>query len=115
MTETEMVALVKKNLGITGDEKNMIISDRITDVVNFCNLNEEEIPKQLEPFIRSKAKSVIDYETSCSLGTPFDVKSITVGDTSTSFAVDDKHNRETIYGLSDSDKSKLRAFRRLRQ
>jgi hypothetical protein len=115
MTKTvdEMKELIKKHLKITDESQDMNITDRISDVVNYCNIGED-IPLTLEPFLRRKVKDVMIFETFAIPG-PFDVKSKTAGDTTTSYAVDENHSKETIYGLSESDKKVLNAFRRLRR
>ena len=110
MTVPEMTALVKQHLNIAGTDKGLIIEDRIMDVMNYCNITD--LPREVEPFIRRKVSAVINFESTPQKA--FDTKSITVGDTSTSFAVDENHNRDTIYGLSELDKKALRPFRRLR-
>ena len=115
MTKTveEMKELIKKNLKITDDSQDLNINDRISDMVNYCNLGEE-LPLVLEPFLRRKVNDVMTYEAS-SIPGPFDIKSKIAGDTSVSYAVDENHSKETIYGLSESDKKALNAFRRLRR
>ena len=62
MTKTEMVDLVKKNLKIEDNSRDLSISDVINNVVIYCNLNEKHIPDQLEPFIRKKVSNMISYE-----------------------------------------------------
>lgn len=115
MTRTvdEMKELIKKNLKITDGSQDLNIGDRISDAVTYCNLGEE-LPIALEPFLRRKVKEVMTYEMS-SIPGPFDIKSKTVGDTSVSYVVDENHSKETIYGLSESDKKVLSSFRRVRR
>lgn len=112
MTIDEMKARVKKNLKIEGDDKDLIISDVIQEVMNYCNL--KELPEALEPFIRRKVQLIINYEKENGTDAVFDVKSIKEGDTSVTYNVD-QVSRETIYGLSEKDKIALRRFRRLRR
>lgn len=112
MTKEEMLAKVKENLGITDNAKDLMISDIIQEVVNYCNL--AELPETLEPFIRKKVKTIINYEAENGTDNVFDVKSIREGDTSITFNVD-QVSRDTIYGLSEKDKQDLRPFRRLRK
>ncbi len=107
-----MLARVKEKLMIVNDEKDLIISDVIQDVLNYCN--RKEPPEALEPFIRKKVQAIINYEKENGTDTVFDVKSIKEGDTSTTYNVE-QVSRETIYGLSDKDKAALRLFRRLRK
>jgi hypothetical protein len=112
VTKTELMALVKTNLKITGTEKDLIISDAIQETLNYCNLSE--IPDALEPFIRKKVQTIINYELENDTGNVFDVKSIKEGDTSTTYNTDEV-SRETVYGLSKEDKKRLQDFRRLRK
>ena len=58
-------------------------------------------------------KPILSYEEESN--SVFDVKSIKEGDTSITYNVDEKFNRETIYSLSDKEKTTLRAFRRTRR
>jgi hypothetical protein len=111
MTAEELMAKVKVNLAISGNDKDLTISDVIQEALNFCNLTE--LPEALEPYIRKKAKGIIDYEAENGTATTFDVKSIKEGDSSITYNVDEKTSKETIYGLSERDKSTLRRFRRL--
>jgi len=111
MTVEEMVALVRANLKIEDDSRDLTITDVIQEVLNFCNLMEP--PAELEPFIRRKVKAIIDYEAENS-NTVFDVQSIREGDVSITYNTNEV-SRETIYGLSDKDKKALMRFRRLRR
>lgn len=113
MSTDDLITKVKENLQIDNDSKNLIISDVIQDAMNYCNLIE--LPEELEPFIRKKVKSIIDYEAEKGTGSVFDVKSIKEGDTSITYNVDEKTSKDTIYGLSDRDKKTLQAFRRTRK
>jgi len=103
---------VKTNLGIEDDSKDLIISDIIQEVLNYCNITD--IPEALEPFIRKKVKTIINYENENGTETVFDVKSIKEGDTSITYNTDEV-SRETIYGLSEQDRAVLKRFRRLRK
>ncbi len=113
MTDESLIALVKKNLNITGNDKDLLISDIIQDAKNYCNL--PELPAELEPYVRKKVKTIVDYEAENGTASVFDIKSIKEGDTSITYNVDDKTSKETICGLSDSDKKTLQAFRRTRK
>ena len=62
MTISEMEIAVKNNLGIKDDTRDILISDVILLVCDYCNLDQESIPNILEPVIRKKAKDIIDYE-----------------------------------------------------
>lgn len=130
MLISALITKVKSNLSIA--DKDLIIEDVIQNVMNYCNLTkyplevlvamqeltleevyaQVEIPAELEPFIRKKVKSIINYEAENGTTTVFDVKSIDEGDTKTTYNVDSSNSKETIYGLSDSDKNILKAFRR---
>ncbi|MFU0784501.1 MAG: Phage gp6-like head-tail connector protein [Thermoanaerobacterium thermosaccharolyticum] len=112
MLKEELRELVKDNLKIEDDSKDLIIDDVIQEVLSYCNL--KEIPEELEPFIRKKVKTIIDYETENGPNNVFDVKSIKEGDTSITYNTD-QISKETIYGLSDRDKKTLQQFRRLRK
>lgn len=112
MLTDQLIAKVKENLNITSNEKDLIISDVIQEVLNYCHLIE--LPAELETFIRRKVKDIINYEEENGTAAVFDVKSIKEGDTSITYNVDEKSSRGTIYGLSERDKKTLREFRRLR-
>lgn len=108
-----MLEIIKVNLNIGDNSKDLIINDVIQEVKNYCNL--KDLSMELEPFIRNKAKTIINYEADNGESSVFDVKSIKEGDTSITYNVDENFNRDTIYGLSDKDKATLRAFRRTRR
>lgn len=114
MTESEMVSLVKKNLKIEDDARDLTISDTVLMVCSYCNIPQDQIQEELEPFIRRKVKGILDYEAAN--GTRFnpEVASIKEGDGSITFAQTDGNTRASIYGLSACDKSTLRRYRRLR-
>lgn len=107
-----LIAKVKENLKLTDDTHDLIISDVVQEVSNYCNLNE--LPMTLEPFIRKKVQTIINYENENGTGFVFDVKSIKEGDTSITYNTDEV-SRETVYGLSKEDKNRLKEFRRLRK
>ncbi len=113
MTSEELLSKVKENLKLNDDTKDLIISDVIQEVLNYCNLKEP--PIELEPFIRKKVQGIINYEKENGTESVFDVKSISEGDTSVTYNVDKNFSKETVYGLSKEDKKSLRAFRRLRK
>ncbi len=113
MTIDDLKNKVKTNLEIENDSKDLMISDVIQDVINYTNLTE--LPEELEPFIRKKVQSIINYELENGTTSVFDVTSIKEGDTSITYNVDDKTSKETIYGLSDRDKKALQQFRRTRK
>lgn len=113
MEDKELLNKVKENLKIEDTSKDLIISDIIQDIKNYCNL--KQIPIALEPFMRKKVKSIISYEEENGNNVVFDVKSIKEGDTSITYNVDENNSKENIYGLSDKDKSYLKLFRRVRR
>lgn len=113
MLKEDLIALVKTNLDIKDDTRDLIIKDVIQDALNYCNLNE--LPIEAEPYIRKKVKSIINYETQYGGAIVFDIKSISEGDASTTFNVGSEVSKETIYGLSSKDKSVLSVFRRTRK
>jgi hypothetical protein len=108
----EMLALVKERLKIEDDSKDLLIIDVIRECLSYCNLTEP--PAELEPFIRRKIKTVLDYEAENGANVVFDVETIKEGDTSITYNTDEV-SRETIYGLSDKDKRVLAQYRRLRR
>jgi hypothetical protein len=110
MTIEEMLAKVKANLKMEDDSKDLIITDVIHEVLNYCNLAEPL--EEMEPFIRKKVKTILAYEKENGSDNVFDVKTIKEGDISITYNTDEV-SRETIYGLSDQDKLALRKFRRL--
>lgn len=113
MIDTELITVIRNNLGFTDSSKDLVITDVMTEIKNYCNL--EELPVGLEPFIRKKVKTIISYEKENGDSQVFDVKSLREGDTSITYNVDENYNRDTIYGLSNIEKKALQAFRRLRK
>ena len=113
MEDKELLNKVKENLKIEDTSKDLIISDMIQEVKNYCNL--KELPISLEPFIRKKVKDIIKYESDNEDSTIFDIKSIKEGDTSITYNVDENSSRDNIYGLSDKDKASLKLFMRVRR
>lgn len=113
VTIEEMLIEVKKQPSIYNADKDLEIIDICQEILIYCNLTE--IPAVLEPFVRKKIKNIINYEAEKGTSNVFDVKSISEGDTSISYNVSDKNSKETIYGLSDSDKKTLQQFRRTRR
>ena len=108
----EMLEIVKQNLKNEDFSKDLLIKDVIRKCLSYCNL--KELPAELEPFIRQKVKTILDYEAENGANAVFDVKSIKEGDTSITYHTDEV-SRETIYGLSDQDKMILARYRRLRR
>ena len=56
MDRTEMMAEVKKNLKLLDGAQDLVISDTILAVCDYCNLSQDCIPDILEPVIRKKVK-----------------------------------------------------------
>lgn len=116
MQDIDLLNKVKGNLKLTDDSKDLIILDIMQDIKNYCNL--EYVPVELEPFIRKKVKSIIDYENEKDNGdtSVYDIKSIKEGDTTITYNVDGNNNsKENIYGLSDNERTSLKLFRRIRR
>lgn len=118
MNRAELEETIKKNLSIEGD--NLVISDAITLSLEYCNLSDDNITSNIEPVIRRKAKSILEYEAKLSANpmlnaSIYDVKSISEGDSSISYNVDVNNSKDSIYDLTDADKRALRKFRRLRR
>lgn len=114
MTTSEMVQKIKSNLDLCISEHDLMISDVIFCVCDYCNVRTERIPEALEPFIRKKVKGIIDYESVNGSGFVPEVQSIKEGDGTVTWAQTEGNTKGTIYGLSDSDKKDLRRHRRLR-
>ncbi len=114
MTASEMLEAVKKNLKIEDDSRDLVISDVILAVCDYCNLSQMCIPDILEPVIRKKIKGILDYEAANGTGYQPEIASIKEGDGTITWAQTEGNTKATIYGLSDSDKAALRRHRRLR-
>jgi hypothetical protein len=114
MTKSEMLTEVKRNLMIEDETQDLTISDVILLVCEYCNINTDKIPDALERIIRKKSKGIIDYEEANGSGFSQDIASIKEGDGTISYATSGANGKEGIYGLSDSDKTALRLYRRLR-
>lgn len=114
MTASEMKETIKNNLGIRDDTRDLLVSDVTLTICDYCNLNQQCIPDILEPVIRKKVKSIIDYEVSNGEGYHPEVASMKEGDGSITWAQTDGNTKASIYGLSEADKQALRRHRRLR-
>ena len=114
MTFSEMLETVEKNLELAAGEHKLLISDVIRMVCDYCNLSENCIPDILEPGSRKKVKGILDYEEANGTGYHPEVASIKEGDGSITWVQTDGNTKESIYGLSSSDKAALRRHRRLR-
>ena len=114
MTALEIKKAVKNNLGIEDDARDLLISDVILTICDYCNLDQSCIPVLLEPFVRKKVKGIMDYEAVEGAGYNPEVSSIKEGDGSITWALTEGNTKASIYGLSESDKKGLRRLRRLR-
>ena len=114
MNSNEMLQTVKQNLRLGTEDHDLIISDLILTVCDYCNLNPDCVPDILEPFVRKKAKGIIDYEAVEGNGYNPEIASIKEGDGSITWAQTEGNTKASIYGLSESDKAGLRRHRRLR-
>lgn len=114
MDKKTMIELVKENLRLMTEDHDLLISDMVQEVCGYCNIPLDNIPEELEPFIRKKVKGILDYETVNGTEYHPEVASIKEGDGSITWAQTDGNTKTSIYGLSDSDKKNLRRFRRLR-
>lgn len=54
MTAAEMKRAVESNLGLYPGEKELLVSDVILSVCDYCNLHPERIPDVLEQVVRKK-------------------------------------------------------------
>ena len=114
MNRKEMLQTVKQNLRLGTEDHDLIISDLILTVCDYYNLDPDCIPDILEPFVRKKAKGIIDYEAVEGNGYNPEIASIKEGDGSITWAQTEGNTKASIYGLSESDKAGLRRHRRLR-
>ena len=96
----EELKIVKKLLGISGGDKDLILRFILQDteekIKNYCNL--DEVPQEL---IHTKISMAVDIYRNEQIGNesaPAAVKSISIGDTSTSFGtVQDSSRVETLW------------------
>ncbi len=114
MTALEIKKAVKNNLGLEDDTRDLLISDVILTICDYCNLDQSCIPELLEPFVRKKVKGIMDYEAVEGAGYNPEVSSIKEGDGSITWALTEGNTKASINGLSESDKKGLRRHRRLR-
>ena len=114
MTALEIKKAVKNNLGIEDDARDLLISDVILTICDYCNLDQSCIPDVLEPVVRRKARGIMEYEAANGTGYRPEVASIKDGDGSITWAQTEGNTKASIYGLSESDKKGLRRHRRLR-
>lgn len=109
-----MVNLIKSNLKLEDDSRDLTISDVIIEAANYCNIQFDALPGNIEPFIRKKVKGIIDYEAANGDGYCGELASIKEGDGTLTFVTGGSNSREGIYGLTESYKADLKRFRRLR-
>lgn len=114
MTADEMAEQVKANLRLEDGSRDQTISDIILAVCDYCNLLLDGIPEMLEPFVRKKVKGIMDYEAEKGSGYQPEISSIKEGDGTITWSQTEGNTRASIFGLSDSDKSVLKRYRRLR-
>ena len=114
MTAEKMLETVKANLKLADDAQDLLISDMILTVCDYCSLDPQCIPPILEPITRKKGKGIIDYEAANGTGYQPEMASIKEGDGSITWAQTEGNTKASIYGLSESDKAALRRHRRLR-
>ena len=114
MNSNEMLQTVKQNLRLGTEDHDLIISDLILTVCDYCNLDPDCVPDILETFVRKKARGIIEYEASEGSGYNPEIASIKEGDGSITWAQTEGNTKASIYGLSESDKAGLRRHRRLR-
>ena len=107
MDDVQIIERVKAT-----QDYDVVISDIIQSVKNYCNL--DELPDALEPFVRRKTKRIVDYEAVNGPGYTQEIASIKEGDGSITYTTDGASSRNAIYNMTDEDRSELRRFRRLR-
>ena len=112
MDDVQIIERVKANMRLETQDYDVVISDIIQSVKNYCNL--DELPDALEPFVRRKTKRIVDYEAVNGPGYTQEIASIKEGDGSITWALTDGNTKASIYGLSESDKKGLRRHRRVR-
>lgn len=111
MTQLEKL---KQLLGITDDSKDFVLEftiERIEDTIkNYCNI--EEIPAELNNIVLSMAMELYRIENFGSEEVGKTIKSIAVGDTTTTFETNT--GKDTIKGLLKDFESQIDPFRRVR-
>lgn len=111
MTQLEML---KQLLGIEGDSKGFVLEftlAKVEDTIkNHCNI--KEIPTELENTVLSMAMELYRIENFGSEEQGSSVKSISVGDTSTTF--ESSITRDIAKGLLKNYTAQIDPFRQLR-
>lgn len=114
MNKAEMIETIKTNLRLKTEDHDLLISDMVILVCDYCNLTHDEIPDKMEPILRKKVKGILDYEAEVGPGYHPEVASIKEGDGSITWAQTEGNTKASIYELNDSDRRALRRHRRLR-
>lgn len=114
MTDKEMISNIKGRLRVSDERIDATIADVISDVCDYCNLPDDDIPDRLETFVWRKVKGIVDYEAAMGTGFRQEIESIREGEGSITWAQTEGNTKASIYGLSESDKKALRRHRRLR-
>lgn len=114
MNRQELMVLVKSHLRLDTEDYDLVIFDLIQEICDYCNLDRDEIPEELETYIRKKVKGVVDYEREHGSGFQQKVSSITEGSTTVSFLHSDEDSRSYICELNDANKKLLNRYRKLR-
>jgi len=111
MNQIEQLKLL---LGITDSNKDIILEfviSRVEDSIkNYCNL--EYVPAELNNIVLSMAMEIYRIENFGSEETGKTVKTIAVGDTTTTFETN--INKEVVQGLLKDYKLQIDPFRRVR-
>ena len=105
---------LKQLLGIVDDTKDFILQftlEKTEDTIkNYCNI--KEIPTELNNTVLSMAMELYRIENFGSEEESEDIKSIAVGDTTTTFET--KSNKDTTKGLLKNYKAQIDPFKDLR-
>lgn len=111
MTQLEKLKLL---LGIKDDKKDLILEftlDKIEETIkNYCNIRQ--IPKELETTVLSMAMELYRIENFGSEELGKDIKSIAVGDTTTTF--ESNTSKDVAKGLLKNYTTQIDPFKDLR-
>ena len=109
---------MKKNFDMSGIQPKLReILEELDGRIPGCRIKQGAAVKDaaaVEPVIRKKVKGILNYEEANGTGYHPEVASIKEGDGSITWVQTDGNTKESIYGLSSSDKAALRRHRRLR-
>lgn len=108
MTAAEMKRAVESNLGLYPGEKELLVSDVILSVCDYCNLHPERIPDVLEQVVRKKVKGIIDYEAANGSGYHPEVASLKEGDGTITWAQTKGIPRQAFMSLMQAIKRLLK-------